>query len=58
MENFRARINTPSMADTNDVVYIAENELQQLVCENGSCIGEPKQRVVCKDRSQSHSTRM
>lgn len=40
------------------MVHIAQSELQELVGEDGSCIGETEQGMVRKDRPQSHCTRM
>ena len=46
------------MTDTDNVIHVAENKLQQLIRKNRSCIRKPKQRVVRKDSPQPHRPRM
>jgi hypothetical protein len=46
------------MADTDDMVNIAQSKLQQLVGEYTPSICEAKETVVCEDGSQSHGPRM
>lgn len=48
----------PSMADTDDMINVAQSELEQLVGENTPSICKAKQTVICKDGSQSHCTCM
>lgn len=46
------------MADTNDMVHIAQGEFEQLIGQNGPGIGEPEQRMVSEDSPKSHCPRM
>ena len=48
----------PSMAYTNTVINITQNEFHELVSENSTRISETKERVISKDRSQTHRTGM
>lgn len=42
------------MADTDDMVNIAQDELQEFVRQNARCVRKAKQAVVGKDGPQSH----
>lgn len=42
------------MADTNDMVNIAQSKLEQLICKYRAGVGEPKQGMVRKNRTQAH----
>ena len=42
------------MANANDVVNIAQSELQQLVCQDTRCIRKTKQRMIRKDGPKAH----
>lgn len=46
------------MADTDNMIHIAQHKFQELVGQDARSVGEPKQRVVRKDGSQAHSTGM
>lgn len=43
------------MADTDDMIYVAQSELEKLVCQNTSCVCEAEQTMVRKDSPQAHS---
>jgi hypothetical protein len=46
------------MTDTNNVVHIAERELEQLICEDATSVRKAKQRMISEDRPQAHCPRM
>lgn len=46
------------MANADDVVYITEDELKQLIGQDAGGIGKAKERVVGKDCSQAHGPGM
>ena len=48
----------PSMAYSNDMVHIAQSELQQLIRQDTRSIREPKQRMIRKYCSQPHGPGM
>lgn len=44
---------SPCVGDTDDMVNISENHLQQFVGENGAAVSKAKERVVSEDCSHS-----
>lgn len=50
--------NTPSMRNADNVINVAQGELEQLVCHDASSITEAKERVVRENGSQTHRTCM
>lgn len=46
------------MADTDDMVNVAQGKLEQLVGQDAPSIGEAEETVVCKDSPQAHGARM
>lgn len=50
--------NIPGVADTDDVVHVAEGELEDLVCQDAGSIRKAKQRVICEDGTQTHGPTM
>lgn len=46
------------MADADDMINVAQRELEQLVGQNTRSIGEAKKAVVSKDGPQAHRARM
>lgn len=46
------------MTDTDDMVHITEGKLEQLVRQDGTCIGKAEQRMVRKHGAQPHGARM
>lgn len=46
------------MADTDDMIHVAQYKLQQLVREYARRVGKSKQAVIRKHRPQSHSPRV
>ena len=49
---------SPGVWHTNHMIHICQNELQQLVSDNGAAIGKSKQWVVREYSSESHGPRM
>lgn len=45
----------PCMAHADDVPYVAQAELQQLVCHDARGITESEQTVICEDGLKTHS---
>ncbi|KAH3665942.1 hypothetical protein OGAPHI_004131 [Ogataea philodendri] len=48
------RVFLTRMTDTYHVTDVCQSELQQLVAQYGSHVGETKERVICEHRSDSH----
>jgi len=48
----------PCMRHADHMIYIAQAELQQLVRHNARSIAEAKERVIGKDRPQTHGPSM
>ena len=46
------------MAHADDMVNIAESELEKLICKDAGGIGKAKERVVGKDSAQTHGPSM
>jgi hypothetical protein len=46
------------MADANNMIDIAESELEKLVGKYASCVRKAKQTVICEDSSQTHGPSM
>jgi hypothetical protein len=46
------------MAHTDDMINIAQDELQQLVGQDASSVCESKERMVCENGAQPHRSRM
>ena len=46
------------MTDTNDMVYVTENEFEKLVGEDTGCVCESEQRMIRKHSPQAHCPRM
>ena len=46
------------MTDTNDMVYVTENEFEKLVSEDTGCVCESEQRMIRKHSPQAHCPRM
>jgi hypothetical protein len=46
------------MADTYNMIDVAQRKLQKLVRENCPCVSEPEKTVICKDCTQPHSASM
>lgn len=44
------------MANANNMVNIAEDEFQELVGQNGSCISKAEQGVICENCTQTHGS--
>ena len=51
-------MSVPRVRDANDVIDIGERALKELVCQNGTGVGEPIQRVICEARLDAHDPRM
>lgn len=49
-------VHPPSMRDADDVIDVAQRELEQLVCHDASSVTEAKKRMIGKDRPQTHRT--
>lgn len=52
------RVLLARVADTDDMINIAEGELEELVGKNAGSVGETKQTVVSKDGTQAHGAGM
>jgi hypothetical protein len=48
----------PSMADTDNMINIAQSELQKLIGEYATSIRESKETMIRKDSPQAHGPRM
>jgi hypothetical protein len=46
------------MADTDDMIDVAQGELEQLVGQDTRSIGEAKQTMIGKHGPQAHRARM
>ena len=46
------------MADADDMINVAQRELEQLVGQNARGIGKAKQTVIGKHSPQAHCARM
>lgn len=46
------------MADTDDMVNVAQGELEQLVGQDAPSICEAKEAMICKNGPQTHGARM
>ena len=46
------------MADTNNMVHVAQSKLQQLVGQDTCSVCKTKKAMIGKDGSQAHSSRM
>jgi hypothetical protein len=42
------------MTDTNNMIHITQDELQQLVRQDACCIGKTKQRMIRENCPQAH----
>lgn len=49
---------SPCVAHANTMIYVTEDELEELVRENARSVGKSKQRVIREYRPQPHCSRM
>lgn len=51
-------MDVPGVRDADDVVDVAEGELEQFVRHDAGCVAEAEKRVVGEDGAQAHRARV